>query len=91
MDNVGGELFWCHGGAKLPKDVAVNGNTDEPFFLVSLASGTPNLNAISILNRDIAPDDIYCLYSKNVFDQCKTGNRTSNVQASLEDVLNQHN
>lgn len=90
VDNVDGELFWCRGGAKVPNEVPVNGNTEEPFFLVSLASGNPNLNAIPITNRDISPEDVCCLYSKDIFEQCKSGNRTSKV-ASLEDMLSQHN
>lgn len=90
VDKVGDELFWCHGGTKLPLEIPVNGTTDEPFFLVSLAGPIPNLNAIMLNRFDINFDAVHCLYTKDIFEQCKAGNRTKELTA-LEKFMKKFN
>lgn len=76
MDKIGDELFWCNGGAKLPTEPNINGTMDAPFFLVSLEGQNPNLNAIPVNRTDVNTTRIHCLYSRNVFEQCISGNRS---------------
>lgn len=89
VDKVDGELIWCKGGAKLPKEIAFNGTTDEPFFLVSLASPFQNLNAIPLNRSDVTTAKVHCLYSKDIFDQCKVGTRVKELTA-LEKLMNKY-
>lgn len=70
-----GLLFWCNGGAKLPLELAVNGTTDEPFFLVSLASPIPNLNAIPIKMTDVKTNKVHCLHNTTILEECNAGKR----------------
>jgi hypothetical protein len=89
VDKVGDELFWCHGGAKLPTEPAVIGTTDEPFFLVSLAGPVPNLNAVSLAKSVSRATSVYCLYSKAVEQQCRSGNRTKELSA-LKKIMSKY-
>lgn len=74
VDKVNDELFWCHDGAKLPGEIAVTGTTDEPFFLASLASSIPNLNAIMLNRTEVYTIGVYCMHSKQVFEKCNAEN-----------------
>lgn len=87
VDKVGDELFWCYGGGKLPKEPLVSGNTHEPFFLVSLNETIPNLYAINLDKGNIMTSSVYCVYSKAIAQQCKSGNRTKEP-STLENLLN---
>lgn len=85
---MGGELFWCQGGAKLPLDVdVVNGTTEEPFFLTSLPSAVPNLNAIALDRGDVRVAKVHCLHSEDIYQQCKAGSRKKEL-TELEKLLN---
>jgi hypothetical protein len=86
VNKVSDELFWCNGGAKLPMKPTVNGTTDAPFFLVSLKGKIPNLNAIPLdITDGVNTTTVHCVYSRNVFQQCKTGIRRNPTE--LENVL----
>jgi hypothetical protein len=82
VDKVGNELFWCEGGAKLPSEVVINGDMDQPFFLLSydksiLNESKPNLNAVSLnASISIKIKEAYCLYTPRIVEQCINGNRT---------------
>jgi hypothetical protein len=89
VDKVDDELFWCHGGAKLPTLPIPNGTTDGPFFLASLAGPIPNLNAISLDRGDVRTTTVYCLYSKEIKQQCESRNRTKELSA-IENLLNKY-
>jgi hypothetical protein len=86
-EKVGDELFWCQGGGKLP--MKVNGSTDEPFFLVSLADPKPNLQAVQ-LNTTERTSVVHCIYDAHIKEKCDSGNRST--QATLfEQLLNIYN
>lgn len=91
VDKVDGELFWCNGGQKLPTEVAINGTTDEPFLLVSLADGVPNLNAIPLnrTGRAIFTRLIYCMYSADIYEQCDTGKRSKEL-STYEKIMKKY-
>lgn len=89
VDKVGSELFWCEGGAKLPSEAVINGNMNEPFFLVSLNEPTPNLIAVN-LNSTVQIFGSHCVYSQEIYELCKTGNRT--IQPTFfEKLLKKYN
>jgi hypothetical protein len=88
VDKVGNELFWCHGGAKLPLEPVVNGTTDEPFFLMSLAGPTPNLNALALNITGLNYNTVFCVYSKDTFEECNS-RITTEDPTSLEGLLGQ--
>lgn len=90
VDKVGDDMFWCHGGAKLPKRPTVNGSTTEPFYLVSVASLVPNLNAISLDRNDVYTTVVQCLHSKEFFEKCRWGNRTKD-QTALDKIMKEEN
>jgi hypothetical protein len=87
VDKKGDLLFWCHGGAKLPVQPTVNGTTDGPFFLASLAGPIPNLNAILLAKSYVKTARIFCLYSKDIFEQCNLGQRMKDPSA-FEKLMN---
>lgn len=91
VDIVDSELVWCHGGEKLPKEVGVNGTIDEVFFLTSLISTVPNLNAFSI-NRTgdgVNTTIVQCLHSNDILEQCSAGSRTKELSA-LQQLLKKY-
>lgn len=90
VDKVGDELFWCHGGSRLPAEIAINGTMDAPFYLASLAGMIPNLNAIQGNNIYANTEMIHCVYSNEVFEQCKSGLRAKEM-TMFEKALNMRN
>jgi hypothetical protein len=77
VDKVGNELFWCEGGAKLPSEAVISGNTDEPFFLLSLNQPMPNLYALPLAKSlKTTLKEVYCVYNQRIVDLCSKGNRT---------------
>jgi hypothetical protein len=88
VNKVEGELFWCHGGEKLPPEALVNGSdTAKPFFLVSLPGREPNLHAIP-LNSSVSIKGVNCLYTQEVVQLCNAGNRTKEL-TPVERILKQ--
>jgi hypothetical protein len=80
VDKVGNELFWCEGGVELPSEAVINGNTDEPFFLLSFSVSMPNLHAVPLTNSlEIKVKQLYCLYNQSIVDLCNNGNRTKEL------------
>jgi hypothetical protein len=92
VDKVGNELFWCHGGSRLPEDVFVVGVTDEPFFLLSLLSPIPNLYAIPFGTPEAQGHElsVACLHSNATIELCESGRNKAKDAKSVEDVFNQH-
>lgn len=87
VEDVSGELFWCHGGEKLPSEAVVNGRSSmaEPFFLASLPGEEPNLNAIP-LRSNVTFEVVQCMYAQSIFKQCNSGNRTKEL-APFEQIM----
>jgi hypothetical protein len=96
VDKVGNDLFWCEGGAKLPSEAVINGNMDEPFFLVSydisvLNESMPNLHAVSLdKSFNIRLKEAYCLYNQSIVELCNNGNRTK-TPSFFEKLLKKYN
>jgi len=79
---IGDQLFWCEGNATVAVPVTVNGNTSEPFLLVSLPQEKPNLNAVSV-GSNMKLQILYCLHSPEIKQKCDSGRR-SKVLSPLE-------
>jgi len=84
---VGDQLFWCEGNATLKVPVAVNGSTDQPFYLVSL--NTSILQAVPLEN-DIFASTVFCLHPPEVQKLCISGNRTKEL-SPLDKLLAKYN
>jgi len=69
---IGDQLFWCDGNATVAVPVAVRGNTDQPFYLVSFPLDTPNLNAVA---WDYKFFNLSCLHSPEILKKCENGTR----------------
>lgn len=90
VEEVSGELFWCHGGEKLPSEAIVNGRGMAGlFFLASLHGEEPNLNAIP-LRSNVTFEVVQCMYAKRIFEQCNSGNRTKGL-APFQQIIKKYN
>lgn len=76
--------------AKIPPELPINGTTDETFFLASLASPVPNLNAFPLNRTDVTVKYVRCLYSKSILEQCEAGKRKKELTA-IQKLMKKYN
>jgi len=87
---VGDQLFWCEGNATVAVPVAVEGNTDQPFYLVSEPSlSSTRLKAVP-LDNFVFTSKVFCLHSPEVKNQCDSGKRRKDL-SPLDKLLAAYN
>jgi len=79
--NVNGSVYWCCGfcpdneNSEILVPVPVEGDTTDPFLLVSLPGNKPNLHAVP-LNTNLSTKALFCRFQ--IWDNCAsptTGNQ----------------
>lgn len=80
---MNGELFWCHGGKKLPTGLPIRGNTDGLFFLASFEDRNPKLQLVPLnkTHATVTSNSVHCLYSNATLKQCQDGKRKKELTA----------
>jgi len=65
-NNVNGSVYWCcrfcpENEKEILVPVSIEGDTTDPFLLVSLPGNKPNLHAVP-LNTNLSTNNIFCRY-----------------------------